>query len=245
MTWATVYGPGRDGSGFARRIVDSDFPWLVKACYHEAGTGNPFEWGAVLWTLTNRWAGKYGRTGETLGQYAQRFCQPINPAQIGVVHSYDRTSEDPTGLVASRARDARIRANRARPVACYFTGGSSCGGVRAAPDLVDYVLRFMRGEVWDRRYVGLTDWAAPYAGHGAEDIPVSLPVEGNTFYRETWTAGWDAGTVSMSGAASTSPLRAGLGLLGGILVAGLGVGLLVWHRRHTHNMRLGGSRGLM
>lgn len=215
--WGTVIGPGVDGRGFQRRLVDSDFQWLVKACYHEAGTSNPFEWGAVLWVLTNRWAGRYGREGETLGQFAQRFCQPINPSQIGKIHDYDRTPEDPTGLTASRARDARIRANRARPVQCYATG---CSGVRAVPELLTYVTRFMQGKaIFDPRYIGLTDFAARYAGHGPEDIPVALPVTGNVFYRETWTRSWTPTTVRIVQGSSGRvfskllPFAAGLGIV--------------------------------
>lgn len=216
MGWGTVIGPGRDGRGFQRKLVDDDFQWLVKACYHEAGSDNPFEWGAVLWVLTNRWAGRYGLAGETLGQLAQRFCQPINPAQIGKIHDYDRTPADPTGLTASRARDARIRANRARPVQCYATG---CQGVRAVPELLRYVSAFMQGRVWDPRYLGLTDFAAHYAGHGPEDVLVRLPNVNNAFYRETWTRGWTPSTVHFTQRSSVSrllPFVAGLGIVAAV-----------------------------
>jgi hypothetical protein len=241
-TWATVIGPGRSGGGFSRALVDSDFEWLVKACYHEAGSdpSNAFEWGAVLWTLANRWAGKYGHAGETLGHYAQRFCQPINAAQIGLVLGYDRTEADPSGLERARARWIRIRANRARPISCYAVGGGGCGDVRPAPELVDYVLRFMRGEVWDPRYVGLMDWAATWAGRGPEDIPVDLPVRGNVFYREAWARDWNASTVRMTGSAPTSAMRAGLGLALGGLLAAAGVGFLVRRRQRSASSRVWG-----
>lgn len=242
MTWATVIGPGRSGGGFSRALVDSDFEWLVKACYHEVGPdpSDAFEWGAVLWTLANRWASKYGYAGETLGRYAQRFCQPINPAQIGVILNYDRTEADPSGLERARARWIRIRANRARPISCYMVGGEGCGDVRPAPELVEYVLRFMHGEVWDSRYIGLMDWAAPSVGHGPEDIPADLPVRGNAFYREAWERDWTSSTVRLTGGTSASPMRAGLGFALGGLLAVVGVGFLVRRQQRSAPQRVWG-----
>ena len=244
-TWATITGPGRDGSGFSHPIVDSDFEWLVKMCYHEIGNADPshaFEWGAMLWTVANRWASKYGQPGETLGQYAQRFSEPINAGQIGVVHPSGQdapTADDPTGLRSATARWARIAANRARPISCYVTGGSGCGAVQPSPALVDYVRQFMLGRVWDPRYLALTDWAARGYGHQVDDVPIGLPTA-DQFYRETWTADWQPGTVMVGNAGvggwSVSPRTAGLSLAAGIVIAVVGIG---WWRRRRGSTRRG------
>lgn len=245
--WAVVTGPGPHGGGFRRAIVDSDFAWLVKMCYHEIGNADPshaFEWGAMLWTITNRWASRYGQPGETLGEYAQRFSEPINPAQIGVMHPLQdvSTADDPGGVLSANARWARIRANRARPISCYATGGGGCSPVRPAPELVGYVLRFMRGEVWDPRYLALMDWAARGYGHGAEDVLVDLPTA-DAFYHEAWASNWPPGTVLVGAAGAawgTSPMRAGLSLAAGVTLAALGIAVLVRRRRGMrHRWRRG------
>lgn len=187
MGLATVHGPF--GS---RRLGPDDLVWVVKAVAHEVPRGACWraEAEAVLWTMLNRWAsGRYG--GGTWGEWVQRFSQPINPNQIGVIHSYDVTDTDPTGEVRSGERDARIAANRARPLSWY---------VENRPEVVGLVRDFFYGRVPARpEHVALLDFAAGFVSGGAGDVRVRVPgvdcSGSNAFYRESWASDWTARTV--------------------------------------------------
>lgn len=233
--WGTIYGP----EGRIRRFIDSDVEWAVKMIVHEAGRDpiNRPEWDACLWTTTNRWiSGKYlgGRGDLPYGTWLRTFSQPINPTQIGVIHEYDRTPEDPSGQIRSAARDARITGNLNRPLSFY---------VENHPEAVQEVLRFFKGYIPVGPYVGLVDFSQSGISPGGNDIgPIPVPgvygagIESNWFYKEPFSVDWTAETVRIvppEGVAS--PRRAILAAIGiGAIAAGVGV--YVYHRRH-HELR--------
>ena len=132
--------------------------------------------------MIHRWAGNYGRAGESIGEYVQRFSQPVNPNQIGKIHSYDKTAEDPSGLVRSQERDNRIRTLRARPVADIE---------QRHPALASYVQKFVRGGLSRGPYKLFSDFAASYVGHDPTEVLVKQVIradgtKGNAFYAEPW-----------------------------------------------------------
>jgi len=192
VTWATIHGPFGH-----RRFVDADFEWAVKAAHHEPGDTpcRSFEQLAVLWAMANRWASGKSRA-ESFGVLLKNYCQPINVNQIGKVHTYDRTPADPEGLVRSAERDARIRANIARPLDWY---------VANAPETVGLVARFMRGLLpVPRSMIGVVDFAARFVMHGAPWIEAEIPElqrcsGAERFWKMPWSAGWSAGTVRIGG----------------------------------------------
>lgn len=204
--------------GQRKPLTTYDYEWALKSTLAEAGgsPANTWEWGAVLWTMTHRWAGNYGRPGESLGEYIQRFSQPVNVTQIGRVYNYDRTADDPTGVAHSQARDARIRANRARAVSDIE---------RQHPELAAYVLKFMRGGVSRTPYALFADFAAAYAGHSASDTLVGQ-AKGNAFYAEPWIHTLD---VTFTKTATTAVIAAGLTLV----ALGAGVGYYFWRKGQT------------
>lgn len=167
-------------NGVTRSLTTYDYEWALKSVFREAGPdpSHEWEWGAVLWTMAHRWLGNYGRPGESFGEYIQRFSQPVNPDQIGVIHTYDRTVSDPTGIRRSQERDARIRELRARPVASME---------RQYPQLAAYVMKFMRGGVPRTPYAMFADFAAPGVGGGGDRLLVTAG--GNAFYSEPWITG--------------------------------------------------------
>lgn len=203
-------------NGQRRALTDYDYEWALKATLGEAGgdPANAWEWGAVLWTMLHRWAGKYGRPGESFGDYIQRFSQPVNPNQIGKIHAYDRTEDDPSGQIRAQARDARIRANRARPVEDI---------VRRYPDLAAYVLKFMQGKIPRGPYAHFADFAASYAGRSAGDVPVGQ-AKGNVFYAEPWIY-----TFNVKFNRTTGLVAAGITLL----AIGAGIGYYFWLKAKT------------
>lgn len=231
--WGTVVGPGIK----VRKFVADDRVWAVKMVTHETGSTPEYEkeWAAILWTVLNRWIGRYGQDKETFGGYIQRFSQPVNPNEIGRVREYDYRAQEFQGdpeecagaagtemcaLARARARWNRIENNRKRPLAWYEQN---------VPAIVATVQKFMAGGLPNREFPGWTDFAAQYAGHGTEDTSVST--EGtfaNSFYRETWAGDWTGDTVKI--VAPASPRKAGLGLLAALLLTAGAVIGMVWRR---------------
>jgi hypothetical protein len=101
-------------NGKRLQLTTDDYTWALRSVLGEGGAGRATdtkrtEWAGILYTMLHRWAGNYGKANESFGSYIQRFSQPVNPNQIGKIHAYDKTPDDPTGINHSRARDARIR----------------------------------------------------------------------------------------------------------------------------------------
>jgi hypothetical protein len=237
-SWGTVLGP--DGS--VRKFIDADLEWATKMAYQEAANFKERE--AVLWTVVNRWVGPnraqraaYGQPGESFSDFIKRFSQPVNPAQIGRVLSYDRretelrgdppeclnggAGSDACALARASARWLRIENNLKRPLSWYET---------QAPETVDLVRRFLQGQVPNKEFPGWTDFAAGFAGHGPEDVLVSGPRFENAFYREDWAKDWTTESVKIvppgGGAGGKPVFRAGFSALMGFVVAGLMIGLV-------------------
>lgn len=219
MSWSKVIGPVG-----TRPLTDEDLVWATKMVSHEA-TNSPLEWQACLWTTLNRWmSGRYtaGNPNQTYTQALQRFSQPINPRQIGVVHSYDRTEADPSGQINAARRWERIREHLANPYSYYLEHYSG---------QADMVRRFFRGEVPVNGFVGWVDFAAPgFAQEGDIRVTVpGLPDNGNWFFKEPFSLAWKANTIRIV-PITGSTLDAALGVGLGILIAGVGIG--IWkHRR--------------
>ena len=226
----TIVGPGTK----TRKFVADDLVWAVKMVTHETGHDPEYEkeWQAILWTVLNRWVGRYGQPEESFGGYVQRFSQPVNPNEIGRVHEYDyRTQEferdleecsgtagtEACALARARARWNRIENNRKRPLSWYEQN---------VPAIVTTVQKFMAGGLPNREFPGWTDFAAGYAGHGPEDTPVSTDgTFSNAFYQETWAENWTGNTVKI-----VLPKRAGIGLLAALLLTAGAIVGMVWRR---------------
>lgn len=182
LIWNRVIGP----NGFRRSLDDADLAWVVKATHHEASR-NPVEWGAVIWTMLNRWAsGRYNPGRLKFGDWIREFSSTVNPEWTVNCRS-DETAE------RCVERQAWVAANIARPYSWY---------VEHDPQLVAYVQRLFAGRVSGAPYAGLVDFAAPWAGRGAEDVRQRVAGlrdsdVGNYFYREPFSMGWGSGTVRM------------------------------------------------
>lgn len=200
--------------GQRKALTTYDYEWALKATLGEASgdVRNAWEWGAVLWTMLHRWTGNYGHSGESFGDYIQRFSQPVNPSQIGKVHDYDRTEQDPSGLILSGERDVRIRANRARSVAEIE---------RRFPELATYVRKFLQGAVPRLPYILFANFAAPKVRSRLEEVGRG---KGNVFYAEPWVYRLD---IRFS--RTTVAIAAGLTLL----AIGAGVGYYFWLKAHA------------
>jgi len=222
--WATVVGP----DGNRRPFVDDDLEWAVKMVVHETKHTPEYakEWAAILWTVANRWIGRYGRPDETFGQFVRRFSSTVNPMWTERCRPEEIASENWTRC---EQRQQWVRNNIARSFAWYEQN---------RPQIVDFVRRFLHGEIPNTEFPGWTDFAAEWAGHGAEDTRVTTPglqPDSNAFYREDWARNWTTDSVKMlppgNGAppatASKPPKHAGVPLLLVVLGAGILAGL-VW-----------------
>jgi len=182
MIWNRVIGP----NGFRRALDDDDLAWTVKATHHEASR-NPVEWGAVVWTMINRWAsGRYNPERLKFSDWVREFSSTVNSDWTVRCRS-DETAE------RCVERQAWVAANIARPYSWYE---------RNDPQLVAYVQRLFAGRVPPVPYTGLVDFAAPWAGRGAEDVRQLVAGlrdddVGNYFYREPFSMSWTSGTVRM------------------------------------------------
>lgn len=231
MIWNWVIGP----NGFRRTLDDDDLAWAVKATHHEASR-NPVEWGAVVWTMINRWAsGRYNPSGLPFGRWITEFSSTVNPEWTVKCRS-DETAE------RCVERQAWVAANIQRPYIWY---------VEHDPRLVSYVQRLFAGRVSGAPYTGLVDFAAPWAGRGSSDVRqlvAGLPEgeAGNYFYREPFSMGWTSGTVHMEivpHGLRQAALGAGLAALA--IGAFLGVRKLAADRGRTHTASHRVRRGAM
>jgi hypothetical protein len=224
--WATVTGPIGQ-----RQLSDDDFVWAVKAVQGESGS-KVFEGEVVLWTMIRRWmSGQYagGNTRKPFWKWMQSFSQPINPNQIGVIHAYDRTPEDPSGRIRSAERDARIRSRFARSLGWYEHN---------TPEVVDLVRRVFEGRV-RQRYPTIVNFNKPGAGKCSICIgPIPLRgIDGrsNVFFKEPWSQRWTRSVVKMTPPSGVVVLSTGgkvaLAALG--LAAAAGVVWFVEKKRRT------------
>ncbi|MFH1474872.1 MAG: hypothetical protein ABIG85_03335 [Chloroflexota bacterium] len=190
MRWAQLIGPGG-----TYRFTTEDLEWAVKAAEHEPGDSpcRRFEQVAVLWSMANRWAS--GKTGySTFGALLRGYCQPINATQIGARHAYDATPDNPGGRVDPEDRDARIRANIARPLSWYAEN---------RPDTVALVVDWMEGRIpLPASLVGVVDFAAKFVGCGGDKIATRVPElapcpNAEAFCKRSWSTAWGRGTVRM------------------------------------------------
>ncbi len=243
---ATVRGP----NGKVKYLLDTDLVWLVKLATHEPGGSGPeyeIERDAVLWTLLNRWMGPAGDDDETISALARALSQPINVTQIGKVLLYDRRTSQLDGdplacrgvpswpgseecaLARAKLRWQRIAVNIARPLSEY------------QPSIIVQVQDWMAGKRPNCKFPGWADFAAKFATPTAGRVSVAgLQRDSNAFFKESWSRSWTVDSVTINGTRcrSVALLKAGLGLLGGILLGGLGLAAL----RNRGTLRLWGRR---
>ncbi len=224
-------------------LLDTDLEWVVKLMTHEPdGRGPEYadERDAVAWTVFQRWMGPAGDSAETFRAMIQKFAQPVNPGQIGRVLWYDRRDTalqgDPPACIGVEGSDAcaqaraerrwaRIAGNLDRPLSEY------------PPEIVAQAQAWMAGKR-PNRFPGWTDFAAPFVGGSGGEERVYGPrgmLLSNVFYREPWARSWTTSTVSIYPIGSRRLLRAGLGLVGGILVGGLVLGT-IWKRHQARQL---------
>ncbi len=229
MIWNYVLGP----NGFRRPIDDADLAWAVKATHHEASR-NPVEWGAVVWTMINRWAsGRYNPGGLKFGSWITTFSSTVKPMWVVECRSDETPERCPE-------RQAWVAANIARPYFWY---------IEHDPELVAYVQRLFSGRVSSAPYAGLVDFLMKGKPHSAQDVRQAVPglpdsVSGNSFFREPFSMGWTSRTVRME--MVPHGLRsAALGIGLAVVVAGSFVGVRRWSRARTHIGPHGAKRKAM
>ena len=204
-------------NGKTRDLTEDDYAWALRSVLGEAGgaAGHEWEWAAVLWTMANRWLGMPAmqQSSASFGQYIQRFSQPVNPNQIGVIHPYDKTADDPTGQRHSQERDVRIRAFRAR---------SAESIARQYPALAAYVMKFFKGQVSREPFANFANFAAPSV---QKSLPVVGRAGGNVFYSEPWIGTLDVVILGARRLVS-SPIAIAAGLT--LVAIGSLIGYYYW-----------------
>jgi len=206
-SWATVLGPGDKKHYFQ----DSDVEWATKAVYHETAHEDEYrlEWEAILWVMVNRWvSGRYGRDGQSWGEYIRSFSQPVNP------YWATRCTGDERNRGVCEEAMARRTMIQNRSFSWYQENASK---------FVSLVTSFMRGEI-SNKFPGWANFDDGTNQYGLEKVTFPSIVSANEFYYQEWSKDWTVNTVRIVGTGGgRSPLGVllALGFIGFVIASNI------------------------